>query len=233
MRKLSHLIIVLISLFVAVASANFYIGLGAGITMGSINTQLTYPTDQSAPTNASYNYSLTAATPRVSLGYQHQLSKRWGIDTVVSAEFNAGLATTTVNNWFPATATAAAVNVNTTTTLPLVYAADILAVYQLNSTASWFVGPGVALGQFTSTSDTTGGVTGISGSYSQNLVGGQLMAGVDLSLSDRCTLRVSDTYTLYPATSPTTWIEPETGESFAGHYTLSTNTVMATILFNF
>lgn len=232
MSKLNIVLITIISLFSAVANAtistNFYFGIGAGVTMGTVKTELTYPTDQPTPTSATYNYSLAAFTPRVSLGYQRLLNKKWGLDTLLSAEFNAGAAITKVNNWFPKPQTDSYTNV----TLPFVYAADILATYQLNAAVSTFIGPGVALGQFKSTSNETGGITGITGSYSKNLIGGQLLAGVDLFLTNTCTLRLSDTYTYYSPIS-TTWIEPVSDEPFSGRYSLSMNTVMAGVLFDF
>jgi opacity protein-like surface antigen len=232
MSRLNIVLITITSLFSSIVNAsittNLYFGMGAGVTMGTVKTELTYPTDQPIPTSATYNYSLAAYTPRISLGYQHLLNKRWGVDTVLSAEFNAGAAITKVNDWFPDPAT----NSYTNATLSLVYALDVLAFYNLNAATTIFFGPGVALGEFKSTSNVTGGVTGISGKYSKNLIGSQFMAGVDLFLTNTSKLRLSDTYTLYPTVS-TTWVEPISNEPFAGRYTLSMNTVMVGVLFDF
>lgn len=226
MHKQTIFFISLMTLFVTTVNANFYFGIGAGVTQGTVNTQFTYPTDQSAPTVANYTYALSAFTPSVALGYQRPFNKRWGIDVLVSTEMNAGAAINKSNNWFPG------VNSYTSITLPWTYGMDVLATYNMNAAVTAFIGPGVRVAQFKSTSDLTGGVIGISGSYTKNVVGGQLMAGVDLFLTSTCKLRLSDQYTLYPAIS-TTWIEPISEQPFAGRYTLSTNTVMASVLFDF
>jgi len=223
-RRLNFCIILVTSLFSSLANANFYAGIGAGATTGFIIMQLIYPADNSIPIETTY--ALLAFTPQISLGYERLLNKHWGIDTLFSAEFNPGGTTSKVDNWF------LDINANTTVTLPFVYAADILASYQLNDMTHIFFGPGVALGQFTSTSDVTGGTIGISGTYNKNIVGGQFMAGVDLLVNTTFKLRLSDQITFYP-TNSTTWVEPMMEEPMDGRYTVITNTVMASVLFNF
>lgn len=228
MRKLGILLISIASLFISVANAAFYFSFGGGATLGSVNTELTYPAGSSTPTNATYNYALAAFTPRMALGYKRAINKRWGWDALVSAEFNAGAAITKVNNWYPQPQ----INSYTNITMSEVYAIDILARYEMNAAVSSFIGPGIALGTFSSTSNVTGGVTGITGSYSKNLIGPQLMAGIDLFLTNTCTLRLSDQFTVFP-TVKTSWVEPVTTTSFTGQYTLSVNTVMVEALFDF
>ena len=226
MRKLMMGLLFVTNFFCSMTYANFYFATGMGVTMGSMNSQLTYPTDQAVPTKATYDYSLLVFTPQLAVGYQKQFNYHWGMDTILSAEFNAGDTITKVNNWYPYPPT----NAYTVISLPFVYAFDALATYRLNAAVSSFFGPGIALGQFKSTSNVSGGTIGISGNYNKNLLGAQLMAGVDLFLTNTCTLRLSDAVTLYP-TASTTWLEPISAESFAGRFTLTTNTVMAGVYF--
>lgn len=218
MNKYSTLI--LASLFFPLnANAAWYGGINLGINAVTVDKELLYPLDSATPTSAHYNNSYTNFHGQLTAGYEMSFNDRFRAALEGNADIFTGTAEHTINNWFFSEQVVAKEQ------LEYGFSLFLLPAYQLNPNTRVFIGPGLSGSQFKISSQNTAGNVGVTGNFSDWLMGGGFKAGIASQLTQNTELVLSYQYTAYQNIEWTN-AEPLTDEFLRGNYKPSANTVM-------
>lgn len=201
------------------AKAGWYTGVNLGANSVAVSKELAYPLEENEPTKATYHSTYTNFHGQLLAGYDLFLTQKISTALEGNIEVFTGKAQYRVNNWFLSD------GANGEEQLQSGFSAFLLPNYHHNSSASFFIGPGISSSKLVTKSGGTGGNMGVTGNFSKWLTGAGFKAGVATPLTKNTDVVFTYQFMQY---NSVLWssVEPFSEDSLSGRYQPYVNTVM-------